>query len=57
MTVWMTRREAAAYLKISVRTLDAWRRAGRVRPHKVEGLRTVRYSQQDLDAALTRGTK
>jgi excisionase family DNA binding protein len=46
--VWMTRREAAAYVSVSVRTLSRWNlAASRIG-------RTVRYRREDLDAFLLR---
>jgi excisionase family DNA binding protein len=54
---WLTKRQAAAYLKVSVPTLDRWMRIGRVRFYKVgEGrLARVQFRQSDLDAQRREG--
>jgi excisionase family DNA binding protein len=56
--MWMTRREAADYLRISVRTLDAWAATGRVVFYRVRIPETrkamVRYRMQDLAELLER---
>jgi excisionase family DNA binding protein len=56
--VYLTRREAAAYLNISLSTLDAWAAAGRVVFYRAKApgvkLPMVRYHQRDLDAVLER---
>lgn len=57
-SVWMTREEAAAHLKISLRTLDAWAAAGHVMFYRVRipgaRKRIVRYRLRDLDEMLER---
>jgi hypothetical protein len=56
--MWVTRQEAADYLKISLRTLDSWAAAGHVVffQVKIPGARQhmVRYRIQDLNALLER---
>lgn len=56
----LTRQDAAAYLKVSPRTLDQWRRQNRgPRSYKIVG--RVYYLRLDIDAwvqdQLTRSTR
>lgn len=56
MTDWLTPKEAAAYLKVSPRTICQWARAGEIPAHKLCGnLRsTYRFTREELDAILRR---
>lgn len=47
---WMTRDEAAAYLRRGVRTIDKLREKGRLRPYYFDGRPC--YSASDLDAMV-----
>ena len=51
---WLTAAEAAAYLKVKVRTLLLWVRQGKVKAFALSGTkrRVWRFRQADLDAAL-----
>lgn len=49
----LTRKEAAAQLKISVSLLDTMRRQGNITPAKCLG-RVVRYSQKEVDRLKNR---
>jgi excisionase family DNA binding protein len=51
---WLTALEAAAYLKVKVRTLLLWVRQGKVKAFALSGTkrRVWRFRRQDLDAAL-----
>jgi excisionase family DNA binding protein len=49
---WLTREEAAAYLKINERTLDRYRSAGQIQAHKLAGTQSIRYRQDELDGML-----
>ncbi len=51
---WLTASEAAAYLRIQVRTLLLWARQGKVKGFALSGTkrRVWRFRQVDLDAAL-----
>jgi len=51
---WLTAAEAAAYLKVRVRTLLLWVRQGKVKAFALSGTkrRVWRFRQADLDAAL-----
>lgn len=51
-TPWLTKREAAAYLRISVDTLNRWEDAGKVTFHKVADLQSVRLNRDELDALM-----
>lgn len=56
-TEWLTAAEAAAHLKINVRTVLAWTRQGKLRGYALSGMRrhVWRYRREDLDAALLPG--
>lgn len=51
---WLTATEAAAYLKIKVRTLLLWVRQGKVKAFALSGTKRKvwRFRQSDLDDAL-----
>jgi excisionase family DNA binding protein len=51
---WLTAQEAAAYLKVKVRTLLLWVRQGKVKAFALSGTkrRVWRFRKNDLDAAL-----
>jgi excisionase family DNA binding protein len=51
---WLTAMEAAAYLKVKVRTLLLWVRQGKVKGFALSGTqrRVWRFRQADLDAAI-----
>lgn len=51
---WMNAAEAAAYLRVSRRTLLAWVRAGHVKAYPLHGVqrRVWRFRREDLDAAM-----
>lgn len=51
---WLTASEAAAYLRIKVRTLLLWARQGKVKAFALSGTRrrVWRFRKADLDAAL-----
>jgi excisionase family DNA binding protein len=51
---WMTANEAAAYLKISPRTLLLWARQGKIPAHKLSGSHRCvwRFLMSELDAML-----
>lgn len=53
-TLWMTAQEAAAYLRVSPRTILLWTRQGKVKGYALSGIRRTvwRFRQDDLDAAL-----
>lgn len=52
---WLTGMEAAAYLKVKVRTLLVWVRQGKVKGYALSGTqrRVWRFQRCDLDAMLT----
>jgi excisionase family DNA binding protein len=51
---WLTASEAAAYLRIKVRTLLLWTRQAKVKAYALSGTkrRVWRFRREDLDAAL-----
>ncbi|MBZ5720716.1 MAG: helix-turn-helix domain-containing protein [Acidobacteriia bacterium] len=52
---WLTAVEAAAYLKVKVRTLLLWVRQGKVKGYALSGTQRCvwRFQHCDLDAMLT----
>jgi excisionase family DNA binding protein len=48
---WLTRREVAAYLKLSVRQIDYMTEAGTL-PFALIGTRTKRYHRETIDSLL-----
>lgn len=53
---WMTRAEAAAYLRVVERTIDRYAEAGRLKRHRVEGLQSVRFSRAEVVALVSEET-
>ena len=51
----LTKKQAAAFLQCSQSALDNWRRMGRLKAHKLNGKKAVRFSRADL-VALASGT-
>lgn len=49
---WLTRLEAAEYLRVSVDTLDRWVKAGKLRRYRAASGTGRRFRRADLDAAL-----
>lgn len=51
---WLTAREAAAYLRVQVRTLLLWARQGKMKAYALSGTKrhVWRFRTEDLDAAL-----
>jgi excisionase family DNA binding protein len=48
---WATKTETADYVKQSPRTLDQWRREGRLKAYRVGG--HVLFDLDEVDAAIT----
>lgn len=51
-TPWRTRKGAAAYAGVSESTIDRWVRDGKLKRHRVEGSRSVRFHTDDLDKLM-----
>lgn len=53
-SVWLTASEAAAYLKVSPRTVSEWAREGKIKGHVLSGVQrhTWRFRTSELDAML-----
>lgn len=51
-TPWMTRREAAAYCRVSLETFDRWVKDSAVPKRKAAGTQSVRFHRDDLDALM-----
>ncbi len=49
---WLTYDEAAAYAKVSRRSIEGWVAAKILRVHRARGLKTVRFLTSDLDAVF-----
>jgi excisionase family DNA binding protein len=51
---WLTAKEAAAYLRISHRTVLEWAKAGKLRGYVLSGTDRItwRFRSEDLDAKL-----
>lgn len=47
---WMTKEEAAKYLRVGIRTIDRYRKAGQLRSYRLRGSRLARFRVEDLDA-------
>lgn len=47
---WLTRATAAGYAGVSMNTIDRWARDGRITRYRVEGMRSVRFKKDELDA-------
>jgi excisionase family DNA binding protein len=53
MTTWMTKKEAAAHLRVSTRTIERLVRDGKLRKHNVAGSsRSVRFSREEVESLL-----
>lgn len=52
-TVWMTPKEAMAYLKVSRSTFYRMLGAGQLKPYQIAGTDKKRYRLEDLEALLT----
>jgi Helix-turn-helix domain len=50
---WLRPAQAAAYLSVSIRTLESWRAAGKGPAFKKNKNGTIRYHIDDLDAFLS----
>ena len=53
VTTWVTRREAAAYTKLTVATLSRAVSAGKLPAYRINGRKHVRFRIADLDAYLS----
>lgn len=51
--VLLTKAEAAALLRVSLKTIDRWREAGVLRSVDL-GVRSVRFRRDDIEALLER---
>jgi excisionase family DNA binding protein len=51
MDEYLTKREAAKYLKVSPRTINRWVKEGRIQAYR--GPLQLRFKREDLDKALT----
>lgn len=49
---YFTRHEAAAYLRVSVRTIDRYADDGKLPAFRIKGIQSVRFKRADLDALV-----
>jgi excisionase family DNA binding protein len=54
MNDWLTATEAAAYLKVSPRTIVQWAKQGKIPGHRLSGSRRItwRFLRSELDATI-----
>ena len=50
MSEFMTKKEVAAYFKVSTRTIDRWKSRGLLKARKLGSI--VRFRREDLEAVL-----
>jgi excisionase family DNA binding protein len=52
---WMTRAEAAAYLRVGERTIDRYAEGEKpkLRKHRVEGVQSVRFKRAEVEALVS----
>ncbi len=49
---WLTREEAADYMRVSPYTIDRWVRDERLPRHRIDGIRSARFRRDELDALV-----
>jgi excisionase family DNA binding protein len=49
---YLTRDEAASYMRVSESTIDRWARDGLIKRYRVKGTRSVRFKVAELDSLL-----
>ena len=52
---YYTRRELAELLRVSLDTIDRWKKIGTLKGFTIEG--SVRFSQEEVEELIKRGTK
>jgi excisionase family DNA binding protein len=52
--LWMTKEEAAEYLRVTPQTVDGYRRKGLITCFKLGGFGKPRFSRKDLDKQMKR---
>lgn len=55
-TIWETRKEVAARLRVNPRTVDAMVKSGRLTAYRY-GARVIRFKAADVDALMTPTTE
>jgi excisionase family DNA binding protein len=50
---WMTRAEAAAYLRVGERTIDRYAEASKLTKHRVEGVQSVRFARSEVEGLVS----
>lgn len=53
---YLTKVEAAKYLRVATSTVDRWVREGRITRYKIGGTQSVRFKRPELDALLVAET-
>lgn len=54
---YMTKAEAAEYLRVSQATVDRWVREGRVKRYKIDGIQSARFKKDELDGIVVPDTE
>jgi excisionase family DNA binding protein len=49
---FLTKAEAAAYMRVSPRTIDRWAAAGRIQRYRVGTSQSLRFKRAELDALV-----
>lgn len=47
---WLTRKEAAAFLRVHPKTIDRLRKQNLLKSYKINGTSCLRFKREDLDA-------
>lgn len=53
---YLTREEAAEFLRVSVDTIDRWAASGTIRKHQIKGIRSVRFIRSELSDVIVPST-
>lgn len=49
---WLTKEEAAEFLRVRPRTIDRWVAEGLITKHRIADLQSVRFSREELEALV-----
>lgn len=54
---WMTRQEAAEAARVNPRTIDRWATEGRITRYRADGMQSVRFRRDEIDAMFQPDTE